>query len=108
MPYEPALDASERLVLREGRDKGDISLVLVREGKEDPDAAAMVELLRAMCRRSLLCFISQGGSKSRLTGAAFRVTYRATEAGLALLEAEEEVERLTTTRTSAPRSTRAR
>jgi len=97
MAYESFLSEADRMCLREARDHGQVVATTWKDGKEDEAAEAILEHFRDMCRRSLLCFDSAGGSKKRHPGGTYRFTYRPTEAGLALLAAEEELERISRT-----------
>lgn len=88
------LDYTDRVFLEacRGAPRGELELVTVREGREVEFGAAMEAHAESMVRRGYLERVSIGGSKSRLQGAAIRVTYRATEAAHALLAAAQRAE----------------
>lgn len=89
------LDHADRIFLEACRDRfGELELVVCREGKDDPEACAMRAHAETMVVRGYLQRLTIAGTRSRMQGAALRVTYRAHELALVLLEMAERLEAL--------------
>lgn len=87
------LEAFDRLTLREAVERGEVKVVLVREGRPNPDLAPVRRRMDRMAACGFLERTSLGGSKARMTGAEYFACYIATQAGRVAIEAIDRAER---------------